>query len=148
MAKKKSGEKTAENREVEAGALPSDAPEATAEETLVEAATPGYVAEEAAFLAAEVQAFLSKRTELADRLTREIEATERRLAELRSSLALLSPPLPAAPVEPTKPEKKTKKPAVKKAEKKKERNVDGSEEAPAPTSDSGENAEPREETAA
>lgn len=136
MAKKKSGEKGAESRDVKAAAEHPNAPEAAAEETLVEAATPGYVAEEAAFLAAEVQAFLDRRTELTARLAREIEATERRLEELRHSLALLSPPLPGVPAEQAKPEKKAKKPAPKKAEKKNERKSDVGDDSPARASDS------------
>src|SRR4051812_6282147 len=42
-------------------------------------------------LSGEVQSFLSKRDELADKLAREIEATEKKLAELKRSAALLFP---------------------------------------------------------
>jgi len=93
MAKKKQAEKAADVRdagdvhageyELTTGDVAATTHNETADETLVEAATPAYIADEAAFLAAEVQAFLSKRGELSERLSREIEATERRLEELR-----------------------------------------------------------------
>lgn len=136
MAKKKQADKAADVRDSDAGevAAGGDVETAAAQETLVEAATPAYVADEAAFLAAEVQSFLSKRGELAERLAREIEATERRLEELRRSLALLSPPAP--PAEPTKPEKKAKKPTLKKAERKSARHDVAAEGAEGATSDS------------
>ncbi len=58
-------------------------------------------------LAEEIQAFLARREELAQRLVAEIAATEQRLAALRQSAALLGAE-PAA-------ERKAKKPATKKA---------------------------------
>jgi hypothetical protein len=155
MAKKKQAEKTADARDADAGDVHAGEYELTtgdvaatthnetADETLVEAATPAYIADEAAFLAAEVQAFLSKRGELSERLSREIEATERRLEELRRALALLSPSAGATPAEPAKPEKKSKKPTLKKAEKKSERKTGSGDDAPAHTSDSaGDATEP------
>jgi len=143
MAKKKSTEKTTESREVDAGAKHNGDVEATAgDATLIEAATPAYLADEAAFLAAEVQTFLNKRGELAERLAREIEATQRRLEELRRSLALLSPAASNA-AQPTKPEKKAKKPTLKKAEKKPARHDTAGEATDAKTNDSaGDAAEP------
>lgn len=140
MAKKKSAEKTTESREADAGAehageLETAQDQASADEALIiEAATPAYVADEAAFLAAEVHAHLSKRGELAERIAREIEATERRLEELRRSLVLLSPPAPTA--EPTRQEKKAKKPTLKKAEKKSERKLAPDDDVEGATSDS------------
>jgi hypothetical protein len=58
-------------------------------------------------LAEEIQAFLARREELAQRLVSEIAATEQRLAALRQSAALLG-------AEPAT-ERKAKKPAAKKA---------------------------------
>jgi hypothetical protein len=151
MAKKKQAEKTADARDADAGEMHAgeheittvDGAMAAANETLVEAATPAYIADEAAFLAAEVQAFLSKRGELSERLSREIEATERRLEELRRALALLSPSAGATPAEPAKPEKKSKKPTLKKAEKKPARHDTAGEATDANTNDSpGDVAEP------
>jgi len=119
MAKKKNAEKVSE-AEVGAefvgdAAIGAEA-EAPVEGAVVEAATPNFIADEAAFLVVEVQTFLSKRSELAERIAREIEATERRLEELRRTAALLA--MPAAAAVPTKADKKSKKPTLKKAEKK------------------------------
>jgi hypothetical protein len=112
MAKKKSSEKTAEVREVDAGSPTQTTADAEAAQAgaIVEASTPGYVAAEELWLVAEVQAFLSKRGELAEKLAREIEATEKKLAELKRTAALLNP---AASVEAAR-DKKAKKPTLKK----------------------------------
>jgi hypothetical protein len=156
MAKKKQAEKAADVCDADAGDVHAgeyelttgdvaatthnETADQTADETLVEAATPAYIADEAAFLAAEVQAFLSKRGELSERLSREIEATERRLEELRRALALLSPSAGVPLAQPAKPEKKAKKPTLKKAEKKSARHDTAGDETAANTNASGDDA--------
>lgn len=52
---------------------------------------PDHAAEELGGLAGEVQSFLSRRVELARKLAQEIEATEKKLAELKRTAALLFP---------------------------------------------------------
>jgi hypothetical protein len=126
MAKKKSSEKSSEVRETEAGSTVEESTEADSPQAgaIVEASTPGYVAAEELWLVTEVQAFLSKRGELAEKLAREIEATEKKLAELKRTAALLSP---AASVEAAR-DKKAKKPTLKKKpERKSEANVEHTE---------------------
>jgi hypothetical protein len=59
----------------------------------------------------EVQAFLAQRAELARKLTEEIEATEKKLAELRQTAALLMPQSASR----IGKEKKAKKPSKPKA---------------------------------
>jgi hypothetical protein len=59
----------------------------------------------------EIQAFLAQRAELARKLTEEIEATEKKLAELRQTAALLMPPSASR----IGKEKKAKKPSKPKA---------------------------------
>lgn len=56
----------------------------------------------------EVQQFLSKRAELANRLSQEIEATEKKLIELKRTVAMLFPETESTPVSK---ERKAKKPS-------------------------------------
>lgn len=146
MAKKKNAEKVSE-AEVGAEFIGDTASgaeaEAPVEGAVVEAATPNFLADEAAFLVVEVQTFLSKRSELAERIAREIESTERRLEELRRTAALLA--TPAAAAIPAKADKKSKKPTLKKAEKK-PKPVD--ESGSAGDADSTAQSQPDEELAA
>jgi hypothetical protein len=60
-------------------------------------------------LADEVQSFLSRRAELAQKLTMEIEATENRLAELKRTAALLFPPAGISPGDKERQDRKSKK---------------------------------------
>lgn len=130
MAKKKGAEKVTESQVEDAGpeqagdvdaTLENDA-ESTADVAIVEAATPDFAAADALGLVAEVQSFLSKRGELAEKLAREIEATEKKLEELKRTAALLLPlPAVAAPAEPARADKKPKKLTLKKPEKKSEK---------------------------
>lgn len=130
MAKKKSSEKSTEVRETEAGSTVEASAEAASPQSgaIVEASTPGYVAAEELWLVAEVQSFLNKRGELAEKLAREIEATEKKLAELKRTAALLNP---ASPVESGR-DKKAKKPTLKK---KPERKTDAIAEHTEPAAD-------------
>jgi hypothetical protein len=80
---------------------PTDAPEA-------EAFAPSP--QELGPLAEEVQSFLDRRGELARKLAAEIEATERKLAELRRTAAALFPEGPAEE-ERDRPERKPRKSA-------------------------------------
>ncbi len=126
MAKKKSSEKSTEVREADAGSTVEASAEAEGAQrgAVVEASTPGYVAAEELWLVAEVQSFLNKRGELAEKLAREIEATEKKLAELKRTAALLNP---AASVEAAR-DKKAKKPTLKKKpERKTEANAEHAE---------------------
>lgn len=59
-----------------------------------------------------VQAFLALRTELAANLAAEIEATEKKLADLRKTAAMLFPENAAVPVTKDKKPKKPAKPKV------------------------------------
>lgn len=148
MAKKRGGDKTTDVRGADAGEIEASAEAVSTDvessgasgEMIVEAATPAFVADEALFLLTEVQTFLNKRSELADRLAREITATERRLEELRRTAALLSPDAIAA-VESAKPEKKGKKPSLKKADKKPSRKP---ADESSPTEQAGDDASPEE----
>ncbi len=70
--------------------------------------------EELGALAGEVQSFLDKRIELARKLSQEIDATEKKLAELKRTAAALFPEGSAeSDSERERPERKPKKPAAK-----------------------------------
>lgn len=66
-------------------------------------------------LADEIQSFLQQRQELADKLAQEIEATERKLAELKRTAAMLFPEDPSSQI-PAK-DRKAKKSLPTKASK-------------------------------
>jgi hypothetical protein len=67
-------------------------------------------------LAAEVRAFIDRRDELASKLSQEIELTEKKLAELKRTAALLFPANGAnGHAEKDRPERKSKKVNVSKA---------------------------------
>jgi hypothetical protein len=105
-----SRKKQRENHPVEPDQTTSTHIEATEPLSQQEATTPSGPPDEPLF--EEVQAFLSQRAELAQKLADEIAATEKKLAELKKTSAMLFPESVA--VIPSK-ERKPKKPKLKSA---------------------------------
>lgn len=64
----------------------------------------------------QVQSFLTQRAELAQKLAAEIEATEKRLVELRKTAAMLFPENTASPAKDKKPKKPAKPKVVSRDE--------------------------------
>src|SRR5580693_6518287 len=100
MAKRKHVENAGAESPVPAGAVTGD------HDPVHPSGRQDHAVEDLGGLAAEVESFLSRRSELARKLTQEIEATEKKLAELKRTAALLFPPESQVEVEKESPERK------------------------------------------